>query len=290
MQKGERLINFVVRRLKNLRGIKAVTLGGSWAAKLQRPDSDIDIGLYYKEDNPIDVLALRKKVNEINDRKNPAVSDIGKWGKWVDGGAWLKIKSQRFDLIYRNLDFVSRIIDDCRKGKIQSDYYQQPVFGFHSYIYLGEIRFGRALYDPQGYIKRLKEKVNKYPIPLKRKIINTFLWDAEFTLRYAKGCCRREEIYIEAGSLFRVASDLIQAIYAINRRYFIGDKRLYRDLNKFKKLPKNFIKRANEIFGLAGKDKKSLANSISKIEKLFREVVSLTKGFYKIGEVYKHEI
>jgi len=284
------LINFISEQLKAVRNIKAIVLGGSYAIKVQRIDSDIDIGLYYKENKPLDISDLRKLANKINNYKNPAITDPGGWGRWVNGGAWLNIKNQQVDIIYRNLDFVSKIIDECLQGEKQSDYYQQPAYGFHSYIYCAEIKFCEVLYDPYNYIKDLKAKVEQFPLPLKEKIINTFLWDAEFTLRYAKKCAKRGEIYIVSGCLTRVANDLVQALYAINEEYFIGDKRSYKDITKFKKSPQGFLQKIEGILSSIGDNEYLLMKSILRMEEIFNEIIILAGKLYKAGELYKSKL
>jgi predicted nucleotidyltransferase len=40
-------VQSIIDTLKDVHGIKAIVLGGSWAAGVQYPDSDIDLGLYY---------------------------------------------------------------------------------------------------------------------------------------------------------------------------------------------------------------------------------------------------
>jgi predicted nucleotidyltransferase len=39
----------IVDRLIVVDGLQAIVLGGSQASETQRPDSDIDVGLYYNE-------------------------------------------------------------------------------------------------------------------------------------------------------------------------------------------------------------------------------------------------
>src|SRR5689334_5784584 len=101
----------IVNKLMEVDGLQAIVLGGSWASGTQRPDSDIDFGLYYSEDVPLDTNHLRKISNELNDFPDPEVTELGGWGTWVNGGAWLTIQGQRVDFLYRNIDFVSAIID-----------------------------------------------------------------------------------------------------------------------------------------------------------------------------------
>ena len=280
MQHSEFVQN-IVDQLTHVEGLRAIVLGGSWASGMQRPDSDIDLGLYYNEDFPLDVSYIRKLAFELNDVPNPVVTDLGGWGRWVNGGAWLTIKGQRVDFLYRNIDFVSKIIDDCLKGEIQLDGPQQPPYGFHSYIYCAEVRICTVLYDPDGVIQELKSKVAHYPQPLKSRIINGFLWDAEFTLEVAKKPSARGDVYFVAGCLTRIASDLVQVLYALNETFFISDKRMYRDEQTFKIKPDSFSERINNILGNMGCDSKKLDETLSAAKILIGELVALCRDQYR---------
>ena len=107
----------IIDTLIEVDGLQAIVLGGSWASNTQRPDSDIDLGLYYSGGIPLDINHVRKIAHELNDFPNPEVIELGGWGTWVNGGAWLTIKGQRVDFLYRNIDFVSTIIDECNRGE-----------------------------------------------------------------------------------------------------------------------------------------------------------------------------
>ena len=87
---------------------------------------------------------------------------------------------KRVDFLYRDIEFVTRTIEKSNKGIIRSDYWQQPAYGFHSYIYCAEISFCQPLYDLQDTIAQLKTEVEHYPQQLKRAILKDFLWRARF--------------------------------------------------------------------------------------------------------------
>jgi hypothetical protein len=187
----ELLLQQLVEHLKPVHGLRAIVLGGSYASGSQRPDSDIDIGLYYDENQPLDIGYIRSIASRINDAPNPTVTDLGGWGTWVNGGAWLTIQKQRVDFLYRDIDFVSSTIDDCNAGHIRSDYWQQPAYGFHSFMYCTETWICRSLSDPDHVIERLKAKVAHYSPHLKQAIIKHFLWNARFTLDNTHKPCGR---------------------------------------------------------------------------------------------------
>jgi predicted nucleotidyltransferase len=54
----EFLLRQLVDQLKPFHGLRAIVLGGSYASGSQRPDSDIDIGLYYDEHQPLSTAQI----------------------------------------------------------------------------------------------------------------------------------------------------------------------------------------------------------------------------------------
>jgi Nucleotidyltransferase domain/Domain of unknown function (DUF4037) len=274
------LIEQLVEKIKHVAGVQAIVLGGSWASGDQRPDSDIDIGLYYRENRPLDIQHIRAIAAAANDFPNSVVTEPGQWGRWVNGGAWLTIEGQRVDFLYRDIDFVEQIIDDCLRGEIQFDGLQQIPYGFHSSIYCTETQICRILYDPAGIIQPLKAKVAHYPQPLKHKIINTFLWDASFAFEIAQKSLKRGEIYFIAGCLTRIASDLVQVLYALNETYFISDKRMYSDEQRFTLKPAHFAGQIDNILGNMGNSQQKLEETILATNGLLKEMITLAGDQY----------
>lgn len=265
----------LVARLKVVRGIKAIVLGGSWAAGVQEPDSDIDLGLYYNDDAPPDIEHIRQIAYELNDDPTIYITGLGEWGRWVNGGAWLTIGGARVDFLYKNIDFMTGIVDDCYEGKIELDYYQQPPFGYYSYIYCAEIQESLVLYDPAGAFQALQSKVTTYPQPLKKTIINRFTWDAQFTLANAKKSAKRGDVYAVAGCITRIASALVQTLYALNETFFLSHKRMDRDVAQFEIKPERFAERVVSVLGHVGRESDGLIEALSLIEAVVEEVISL---------------
>jgi hypothetical protein len=271
----ETLLQQLVERLRQVQGVRAIVLGGSYASGSQRPDSDLDIGLYYDERQPLDIAQIRAIAATLNDEPDPVVTDLGGWGPWVNGGAWLVIKGQRVDLLYRSIDFVAATLDDCDHGIIRSDYWQQPAYGFHSYIYCAETAICRPLYDPDQVIDALKAKVVRYSPHLKEAIVKTFLWSARFTLNNTAKPAARGEVYMVTGCLARAIHCLVQVLYAINETYYLSEKRLATDLRSFSVQPDRFLERISAILGMPGTDSAQLQESLARVEALYSEVAAL---------------
>src|SRR3954471_19809616 len=97
------------RRLTRVDGIVAVALGGSRARGTHRPDSDWDLGVYYR--GTPDTAALAALAAETTGAP-VEVAGPGDWGPWVDGGAWLTVGGARVDWILRPGP-VLRVWEDC---------------------------------------------------------------------------------------------------------------------------------------------------------------------------------
>jgi predicted nucleotidyltransferase len=273
----EPLLRQLVDHLKPVRGIKAIVLGGSYARGTQRPDSDLDIGLYYHANLPLDIDQLRTLARSINDTPQPTVTDLGGWGTWVNGGAWLTIEGQRVDWLYRDIDFVSSIIDDCHAGHIRSDYWQQPAYGFHSFMYCTELAICRPLFDPDQVLAPLKAKVAHYSPELKRTIVKTFLWSARFTLDNTSKPASRGDTYIVTGCLARTIHCLVQVLYALNETYYLSEKTLATDLRSFHLQPEQFLERSTLLLGTPGTTSTQLQDSLNRTEALYYELATLVR-------------
>lgn len=74
----DELVAGIVGKLGKVRGLAAVALGGSHARGTQRPGSDIDLGLYYREDSPFSIQDIQNVAEEIHDVPDPIVTDFGR--------------------------------------------------------------------------------------------------------------------------------------------------------------------------------------------------------------------
>jgi predicted nucleotidyltransferase len=106
----ESLIQKIVQDVKQVEGVKAVVLGGSRATGTQTFSSDVDLGIYYHPDSPLNLAALSEVATRLDDQHRvDVITDIGGWGPWINGGGWLTIHSQPVDFLYRDLEKVTEI-------------------------------------------------------------------------------------------------------------------------------------------------------------------------------------
>ncbi|MGW1098211.1 nucleotidyltransferase domain-containing protein [Streptomyces sp. NPDC002455] len=207
-------------RLTRLPGIEAVALGGSRARGTHRPDSDWDLGVYYRGAPDLDALtALASDVQGA-----PAeVAGPGGWGPWVNGGAWLTVDGVAVDWILRDLDRVESVWSDCREGRYEVGIQPGHPLGFWSPCYVGEVALGRVLEDPRGDLASLQEAVRAYPEPLRRALTGA-VWEADFSVASArKSAPSRDTLHVSL-CLARAFGVLAQALHAHHRVWCLNEK------------------------------------------------------------------
>jgi len=264
-----------------LPGLVALALGGSYARGRGRDDSDLDLGLYYRDAEPIDLFAVREVAERFSTDGAPVVTDFYEWGPWVNGGAWIQTEPCRVDFLYRSVDHVTRVIESAHAGEAVWDYAQQPVYGFHSVIYLGETAACVPLFDPAGVLAQLKQQVAIYPAPLRARIIQKRLWSAEFTLQHARPAAARGDVYNTAGCLARASGDLTQALFALNEVYFVSDKSALAEIEAFENRPRDYPARIAAVLAAPGQSAAELSAAVAAFEELYRDVVNRAGSLYQ---------
>ena len=275
------LLAWLVEQLSRITGISAIVLGGSYASGTHHEASDIDIGLYYFEAKPFSIADIRRIAEEVSVTGMATVTEFYEWGAWVNGGAWIHTPQGKVDFLYRNVDQIQKTITEAQQGISHHDYDQQPTYGFYSVIYLAETQICIPLYDPGLLIAKLKRSVEVYPLKLQRKIIADSLWAAEFTLLHARGFAAQGDIYNTVGCLTRVVSNITQALFALNEKYFIRDKKVLDMVAQFSNLPSGYIQEINRILACPGSTAQELTKTVSDLEQAWHNVVSLAGVNYE---------
>jgi predicted nucleotidyltransferase len=175
--------------LAQIRGVVAVTLGGSRAQGKHRPESDWDFGLYYRGGlNAADVRRLGYR---------GTVVEPGEWGRLVNGGAWLTVDGNRVDLLYRDLDVVNHWTDEAEQGRFEVDRVFGYVAGMPTYVLAGELALAKVL---QGTLPR-----PSFPPALQRSAPPRWTDMALFSLEVAANAAAREDVVECVGLLAQAA-------------------------------------------------------------------------------------
>jgi predicted nucleotidyltransferase len=263
-QQLPQFIHAVVDHLKSVQGIAAIALGGSRARGNHTQKSDVDLGIYYKPENPLDLVALNYLAAELDDthRRN-LITPIGEWGKWINGGGWLQVEGVPVDFLYRDVVQVSRIIDDCHAGQITIDYQPGHPHGFVSSIYMGEVAICLPLYDLCSVLDGLKARTTPYPSQLKQATINKFAWEISFSLFIAGKAVAREDVAYAAGCCFRSVACMNQVLFALNEEYLLNEKGAVAVANSFALCPRDYQQRVESVFASSASEAKSIMDAIT---------------------------
>lgn len=268
-QQLPQFIHQIIARLQLIQGIAAIALGGSRARGNHTQKSDVDLGIYYQPENPPDLIALNHLATELDDNhRSNLITPIGEWGKWINGGGWLKIEGTPVDFLYRNLIQVNHIIDNCKLGQITIDYQPGHPHGFVSSIYMGEIAICLPLFDPDNILQTLKAKTKPYPTELKQATINTFAWEISFSLTVAKKSITRADVAYAAGCCFRSVACMNQVLFALNQEYLLNEKGAVAIANNFPLCPHNYQQRVESAFALLTAEAKSIIDAIAILEEI----------------------
>lgn len=255
----------IADRLAGIGGVVGVSLGGSRARGAHSPDSDHDLGLYYRA--PLDTAALRLLAAELTG--GPVeVTEPGGWGPWVDGGAWLTVDGHQVDWIYRDLDRVHRTWRECQAGRFEVGTQAGHPMGFYSPAYVGELALGRILADPGQELTALRREIRTYPPALRAALVDNARWAVPFTLAGARKGAGRGDAFYVAGCLFRAVGLLVQAMHAYAETWVLNEKGAVRAAGALPVAPADFAARAHGLFGALGTTPEQLHTGIDEAESL----------------------
>ncbi|MGW3043511.1 nucleotidyltransferase domain-containing protein [Kitasatospora sp. NPDC001159] len=264
------IIEHMAGQLADVPGVVGVMLGGSRARGEHRPESDWDLGVYYRGD--LDLAALRESAGPEVEVAGP-----GGWGPWVNGGAWLRVDGVAVDWILRDLDRVERVWADCREGRYEVGVQAGHPLGFWSPCYAGEVALGRVLADPAGELASLQAQATAYPERL-RGALTAGAWEAEFLVgAAAKGAARGDTLYVSL-CLSRAVGVLVQALYAHDRRWCLNEKGALAVAARLPGAPKEFERRVRSLLGAAGESVGTLAETVERARALVEETVAALRG------------
>lgn len=263
----ERAVAVMAARLTGVAGVRAVALGGSRARGAERPDSDWDLGIYYRGE--VDTPALEALAAELTGVP-VRVAGPGGWGPWVNGGAWLTVDGAAVDWILRDLDRVERVWAECAEGRFEVGTQIGHPLGFWSPAYPGEVALCRVLADPGGELTALREAIS-YPEPLRAAIVER-AFAAEFVVLGARKSARGNDALHVSLSLSFAFGVLAQALLAHHRVWCVNEKGATAAAAGLPDTPPDFAER------VAAALRAPLAEAVEQAAELVRDVRAVLDG------------
>lgn len=275
----------IVESLSEIRGIKAIALGGSQSRNEADKNSDYDVGIYY-DANTLDLVMLEGRLNVLDDNhRENVLNPPGQWGPWINGGAWLTVEGTPIDILLRNIKKVEDVIKDCIEGKITIDYQSGHPFGFINAIYAAETHYCKPLWQDKSLqldrLKGLLYSKGEYSPLMREVIVKRFLWEAWFSLACGRKAAFRGDVNYTMGSVFRAVCSWVEVLYSLNNRYLMNEKGALNWVNGLNLKPVDMearVKTAYKLFANGGVEEayQILDGLHNEIEALSSEIQSIS--------------
>ena len=231
VNRNSEILTEMIEHYKKLKEIDAIGLGGSSTAQTADNKSDYDIYIYGKSEPPVE--ERRKIAEKFADK--PEIDN-----HYFETGDTFRLREtgKPIDIMYRHPDFIENNIKWVWEGHNAS-------LGYTT-CFIDNINKTEILYDKNGWLKGVKERVNTpYPEKLAENIIKknfAYLKDAMFSYRdqIASAVERLDFVSINHRCAAFLAS-YFDTIFAKNRILNPGEKKLIPfALKNCKILPENF--------------------------------------------------
>ncbi len=251
-------------------GVAAVGLGGSWSRGAGDDASDVDLGIYYRPDVPLDVDGVRAVA--LAHDPNAAVVAVGEWGPHIDGGAWLTVEDQRVDWIYRDLAKVQRAIDDAQAGGLTFDYQPGHPLGFANIYYAAEVHHVVVLQDPSKELAALKQQTASFPDALRKRAPIAALWEARFSLENAAKPAKRGDVGHVTGLAYRAVMCMGYALLLHHRRWVMTEKGVIAAMADLPDPAPHAAAEAADVLSAVGRSTNELQTSVSRLTAVLEEL------------------
>jgi len=256
-------------------GEYGIALGGAHAKGVDDPESDLDFYLFARAVLPAE---QRARLCEQWGADPESVTSWGAPDAFVQGGTDFYVNGLKVECWLRNVDYVDEIVDECKRGVVRREFVTWTVMGFYRHCTLSDLANMRPLEDPSRILARWKAAVSEYPPKLRANILEAHLQAARFwpeNYHYRTAVERCDVIYT-AGIVQQVVHNLIQVLFALNRVYFPGDKKLALALDHLERTPPDVSRRITDLLSPDGsRDRDSLDRQRGELCTLVQEVVTL---------------
>lgn len=215
----------------------AIALAGAHAKGTADAASDIDFYLFAQEAKPYE--ERKRLICSAADAGTEPWLDLSfdatPWGGTMD----FMYRGTPIETTARTISMMDRVVTDCLNGKFEIIPATWTSNGYYTFIYLCELSFIKPVWDPDGILAAYQQKAAVYPAPLRRSIIKTFMGRANTWIDnfHYESAVRRADILFTAPIVLHTVMDMIQVIFALNRVYFTGDKKLEAALSKMECCP-----------------------------------------------------
>jgi hypothetical protein len=260
-----------------VQGDYGIALGGAHAKGAADAESDLDFYVFARRILPGD--ARQRLCREFALPLN-TVTGWGVHEPFVQAGTDFYLNGLKVECWFRNIDHLAAIIEDCQAGIVKRDFVTWTVTGFYNHCALSDLSQMIPVDDPAGILAGWQAAVRDYPPLLRMNIIATHMPAAKFwrgNFHYHSAVRRGDVIYVMS-IVHQVIHNLIQVVFALNKTYFPGDKKLQAALDKLTVKPADFGGRIGRLMLPQDGTPETLTRQQHDLEALVDEVEALVSG------------
>ena len=226
MEKADMILKKLAEGFSSLENCSALAVSGSRTSAIHDDASDWDIYIY--SSTRIDPAVRKKILSSLTD-------DYRICSSFFEEGDDFTAEGIFFDLMYRDTGFVHEQI-----RRVWTDH--TPSLGYTT-CFLHNISTSEILFDRNGWFKRIQDEINSgYPEELRTNIISknarvingsgasTFMIQAELAKK-------RHDIVSSNHRLTAILSSYFDILFAYNRTYHPGEKKLLQYAHLLKDFP-----------------------------------------------------
>jgi len=169
------------------------------------------------------------------------------------------------DIILRDMGRVQKIIESTDRGEFSRHYQTGHPHAFMDMMYRGELASCKVLFARDESFLCLKRHAETYPAPLKKSVLEFFLFESKFSLMFAEKALNKQDAYYLAGHIFRSVSAINNVLFALNEKWLLNEKKAIFRIDTFDIAPKNYSARINRIFSLAGSEPAEALRTLGEI-------------------------
>lgn len=209
---AERQLAPLVQAAAALPGVLAISLGGSVAAGLADASSDFDLHVYWRAPLATD----EQRAAGLAPAADPGsvVAGVQFWGLEDH----LRVGGRPAELVYVNID---ELRDELARAYGEG----LAAEGFATALLYSAAQ-GRPLHDPQGQLAELRARLASYPEPTRQRLMASHPTLLRAYLKHLRTAQVRGDLLFVQHRRYTVQMVWFNALFALNRRYHPGEKRL----------------------------------------------------------------
>lgn len=225
----------------------AIALGGAHAKGVADALSDLDLYVFC-DGWPASEVREAAFASAL-----PAASGLRSWsGGVTQAGTDFTLDGLPVEIWFRQIAPVRDAVIAAVAGEVRREFVTWTPNGYYRHCILSDLASLRPLHDTGHILSPLIETLGRFPAALRSALVAEGLASLRFwqgNMHLETALQRSDGFYLQS-MLHQMATDLLQALFAINDTYYPGDKKMAAQLGKLPRVPADFTERfEHALFG-----------------------------------------